>query len=493
MDNPNDVPYQQSEPFYQLLFDAAPDVMVMIDRQGDVRVANSRCQELMGRSPAEMRGTRFQDLLAEWNRPDFEVMLRGIAEGTEMPEVEVGIPAGPNKVVPVMLDVRQVEWEESKHFLVRLRDLREIKSLEQEYRNLFDSIADAVFIGDPESGRIYQANREACELTGYTLGELMGKDYDLVHSEPWDEILKETEQAGGRELAGREMALRTKDGGEVPAEIHLRVIPREDDSVYIETVIDTTVRKALEARMAGLRSEWESFIRHELRTPLTPILAFAQLLLEDYEEVQNHPKLKQYVGAIYSSGKRLETLLDLTREVQEYERGEISLHRLKGDLYRTVRDAIEGVVLDVAGADAEPANRVRLVPHEGDGDPPTLELPHDFQKLQRALANLMKNALEHDEGEVTVRVFDRPEEVSVSVHNWGRPIPEDRLRTIFEKFNTTKRDKKGTGLGTTIAKLFIEAHGGRIEVASSEDEGTTFTATVPKSAPAAGAASDQGE
>jgi signal transduction histidine kinase len=68
----------------------------------------------------------------------------------------------------------------------------------------------------------------------------------------------------------------------------------------------------------------------------------------------------------------------------------------------------------------------------------------------------------------------------VAVTNGGTPIPPDRLETIFEKFNTTKRDRKGTGLGTTIARLFVEAHGGKILVRSSEAEGTTFTVVLPK-------------
>ena len=71
--------------------------------------------------------------------------------------------------------------------------------------------------------------------------------------------------------------------------------------------------------MQELRTEWDSFMWHELRSPLTPILAFSQLLLEDYEEVKGNPKIVRYLDSIYQGGKRLERLLDLTREVQKYE------------------------------------------------------------------------------------------------------------------------------------------------------------------------------
>ena len=232
--------------------------------------------------------------------------------------------------------------------------------------------------------------------------------------------------------------------------------------------------------MKGLRAEWDSFIRHELRNPLTPIMAFSQILIEDYPEVQRNSKVRQYLEAIWQGGKRLERLLDLTWEVQAYEQGQIPLQRVEANLYQVLQDAMHDATLGVDASNAEAASRVRLVPHAGAKDCPELFFLHDPQKLQRALTNLIKNALEHDPGEVTVRVVDGPEEASVGVQNWGPPIPEDRLKTIFEKFNTTKRDQKGTGLGTTIAKLFVEAHGGGMAVTSSQEEGTAFTVTIPK-------------
>ena len=136
--------------------------------------------------------------------------------------------------------------------------------------------------------------------------------------------------------------------------------------------------------------------------------------------------------------------------------------------------------MGVETGEEDQEKRVHLHPHEGAAERPELTMVHDSAKIQRAVANLVKNALEHDTGDVTVRVVDAPGLAAVSVHNWGAPIPEDRLSTIFEKFNTTKREKKGTGLGTTIAKLFVEAHDGRIRADSSEEEGTTFTITLPK-------------
>ena len=474
------IPLEQTNSFYRHLFDAAPDLLLMIGEDGEVQIANSRCEDVLGHSAEAMKGKRVQDLLVGRNASVFEVVLRGVLDGTTMPEDEVLVQTAGGDAVAMMLDIRPMEGAESNFILVRLRDLSEIKVLEQEYRNLFDSIGDAVFIGDPDSGRIYQANRQAYELTGYASGELFEEEYDEVHSESWDAIREELDEAGGEELSGREMNLVRKDGEKVPVGLHLRIAARGQERIYIETAFDISERKALEARMRELRAEWDAFVRHELRNPLTPIIAFSQILIEDYDDLKGSEKVPQYLEAIYQGGKRLEHLLDMTREVQAYEQGRILLEPFPVNIYASIDAAIQDAEMGVETGEPDQKKRVLLEAHEGAGERPDLPIVHDSAKIQRAVANLVKNALEHDPGDITVRVLDAPESVSVSVHNWGNPIPEDRLSMIFEKFNTTKRDQKGTGLGTTIAKLFVEAHDGRIRADSSEEEGTTFTITLPR-------------
>jgi len=468
--------YHQSEEVYQHLFDSAPDVMLMIDRSGEIQVANLRCQDLLGYAYGDMQGRSISALISNDGFSDFEVMLTGVHDVTPMPEIEVEVRTRKGGSVPMMLDVREIDSEGPVHFLVRMRDLTEIKVLEQQYRDLFESIGDAVFIVEPDSGQIFRANHQACQLTGYSQGELMGMAYDRVHSDHWDVVREEILKSGQEELSGRDTVLRTREGGEVPVEIHLRQVSQGEDAIYVETVIDITDRKALENRMKDLRAEWDSFIRHELRNPLTPIMAFSQILMEDYPEVRRSPKVLQYLDAIWQGGKRLERLLDLTWEVQSYEQGQVVLHQEMCNFYISVRGAIKDAALGTGEDEGE--DRVVLnLPDASEGA--VLEVFHDPQKMQRSLTNLVKNALEHDPGKVTVSVEAGDSGVEVSVQNFGEPIPVDRLDTIFEKFNTTKRDKKGTGLGTTIAKLFVEAHGGSLKVRSSEEEGTVFTISIP--------------
>ncbi|MDA0712016.1 MAG: PAS domain S-box protein [bacterium] len=396
---------------YRSLFDAVPDIILQIDKEGRIRLANSRFKDILGLEPSS--DNRFKDLLSGLHAESFDIMLAGAAQGTTLPEIEVEVVGASGRIFPMMLDLRKT-GEDGPTFLLRLRDLREIKGLEQEYRNLFESIADAVFIGDPDSGDIFQVNRRACDLTGYGHGDLVSGDYDLVHEVSWETVRQEIEEAGGEGISGREMALLRKDGSKLFVETHIRIFSRGDDSIFIESAIDISARKALETRMQGLRNEWDGFIRHELRSPLTPILAFSQILMDDYTEVKSNVKVMKYLDAIYQGGKRLERLLDLTREVSQYENGDIVLHRLNLDVIQTIRGAIQDAALGVGEEDVQARTRFLGAETFADGE---LVISHDPQKIQRALSNLVKNALEHDSGEVTIRLEDLGESIEISVHN----------------------------------------------------------------------------
>ena len=141
---------RSTEGLYQHLFDSAPDVLLMIDWDGRIEVANLRCADVLSIPPDDLHNQPVSGLLAPTSQSDFAVLLTGMSQGTNMPEVEVAVLGGDGREHPMMLDIRQIE-DSDDALLVRLRDLREIKALEQEYRGLFESIADAVFIGDSET------------------------------------------------------------------------------------------------------------------------------------------------------------------------------------------------------------------------------------------------------------------------------------------------------------------------------------------------------
>ena len=112
--------------------------------------------------------------------------------------------------------------------------------------------------------------------------------------------------------------------------------------------------------------------------------------------------------------------------------------------------------------------------------PPDLNIRMDAGKVQQALMNLVKNAIEASESEQTVTlrgVFTDKGTVWLEVHNVGPPIPKEALRQIFEPFFTTKR--QGTGLGLAIARNIARAHGGDLFLRVNEPGRVCFTLELP--------------
>jgi two-component system sensor histidine kinase ResE len=99
------------------------------------------------------------------------------------------------------------------------------------------------------------------------------------------------------------------------------------------------------------------------------------------------------------------------------------------------------------------------------------------------IRNLLDNAIKYTDsrGIVTVKVAERGNEILIAVEDTGTGIPEDQLPYIFDAFYRARRNTKGSGLGLTIAKTIMEAHGGRIWAESTPAKGSVFSFTLPKS------------
>lgn len=164
----------------------------------------------------------------------------------------------------------------------------------------------------------------------------------------------------------------------------------------------------------------------------------------------------------------IEDLTDATR----HKTGRLSLLRQMLDLEQLVTDVIHGV------AGALEVDRVRIEASEG--------LPlvmADKERLERILINLLTNALKYSapNTEVTLRLEPQGNEVVISIMDWGVGISPEDLPNLFDEFYRSKRVQEtgGLGLGLYIAKMLVEAHGGRIWVRSRLGIGSTFSFTLP--------------
>jgi signal transduction histidine kinase len=226
------------------------------------------------------------------------------------------------------------------------------------------------------------------------------------------------------------------------------------------------------------KSEFLSSMSHELRTPLNAIIGFSEVLLQRIFGDLN-AKQTDYLQDILSSGRHQLTLVNDILDLSKVEAGRMELE-LSSFSLRTVIDS--GVTML-----GERATR-RGIALEVEGDPSVDTIEADERKVKQVLFNLLSNAVKFtpEGGTVTVRTRAAPAAVEVSVCDTGVGIaPEDQAR-IFEAFGqaksaeSAKTTEASTGLGLTLAKRFVELHGGALSVRSAIGAGSTFTFSLPR-------------
>ena len=235
-------------------------------------------------------------------------------------------------------------------------------------------------------------------------------------------------------------------------------------------------RKSQELEVASRhKSEFLANMSHELRTPLNAIIGFSEVL-EQRMFGELNERQAEYTRDIATSGRHLLTLVNEILDLAKIEAGRMELEVSAFAPAETIRGALGFVRERAAG------HRITL----------DVDLPEDLgtvvadeRKIRQVLLNLLSNAVKFtpDGGRVTLRARHRNGELEVAVQDTGIGIFPDDLSRVFEEFQqvglASERSREGTGLGLTLAKRFVELHGGRIWVESAVGAGTTFTFTIP--------------
>jgi len=222
-----------------------------------------------------------------------------------------------------------------------------------------------------------------------------------------------------------------------------------------------------------LRDEMVQNVSHELRTPLTFVKGYVELLLAGDAGPLTDSQ-KEYLNVVI---EKTDTVTRLVSDIMFLQQADQMPNKAVISLGKLARRALQG-----CAATAEQAGLI-LVENISDDLPP---VEGDAGRLQQVFDNLLGNAIKFspDGGRITVTVEDVGEMVRVSVSDEGVGIPQDQQARIFERFyqvdGSARRRFAGIGLGLTIAKRIVEAHGGEIWVESEPGAGSTFCFTIPR-------------
>jgi len=361
----------------------------------------------------------------------------------------------------------------------------ELAITDQRYRALFDHANDGIVVLD-RNGTITDANLRFCELHGFSSGALLGTNYRLLEIGSYN---KEVAERLIRILAGESLVYEAehfrRDGSRIALEVSARAIDIGGVPHVQAFLRDISEKRRLQEQV--LQSQkMESMgvlaggIAHDFNNTLTAILGHAEVLRRQIkaDETTNR-RIRTIEDAARRAGKMITKLLSFARKE--------SLNLAPTDLNAVVRITME--LLGRSMVDHKIKVRLSL-------DENIPSVMGDAIHLEQVIANIVLNSVDAMPGGgnltiITSRVMigpdaasDHPflnagEHVSLSIHDSGKGISPEIRGRIFDPFFTTKPAGKGTGLGLAMVYGIVKNHCGDIRVMSEENDGTTFTISLP--------------
>src|SRR5919109_2241629 len=241
-----------------------------------------------------------------------------------------------------------------------------------------------------------------------------------------------------------------------------------NDSLIIARDMAEAMAKRAQAA-AQAREEVLGIVAHDLRNPLNVVSMTTQLLIDI--EPTREQQLK-VLGAMQRSVKQMNRLITDLLEVVRLESGRLELHiqeTLASDILMQTKE-----MCGYSAAEGGVALEMGAVDH-------SLRVRADTERVLQVLGNLVGNALKFAGrgGRVTLGVVESGEQAVFSVADTGPGIPPEEIPRLFDRFWQARTDRRGVGLGLTIARGIVESHGGRIWVDSVPGHGATFSFSLP--------------
>jgi PAS domain S-box-containing protein len=321
----------------------------------------------------------------------------------------------------------------------------------------------------------------ATEACGASLHELLSTRFAETRSSIDNRLMSEGQWHG-------EVTMRHKNGADLQVSTHW-ILYRDEENEPIgvaEVWSDVTELRCAEASIRDAsrrKDEFLAMLAHELRNPLAPIrtgLEVLRLCRDDLHE------FNEIHGMMDRQMRQLVALIDDLLDASRITHGKFELRKMRVVLPDIIKSAVETVAPAMEDAHHQLTVNLPTLPVHLDADP---------NRLAQVISNLLDNACKYTPpgGEIRLTVTAHGHEVSISVVDNGRGIPEGSLNSVFEMFNRNNLDGiatcSGLGIGLALVKTIVEMHGGTVSARSNgAGQGSEFLVRLPAISDAATAA-----
>jgi two-component system, LuxR family, sensor kinase FixL len=360
---------------------------------------------------------------------------------------------------------------------------------EAHLRSILATVPDAMIIID-EVGTILSFSTAAEKMFGYAEEEVVGENVSMLMPSPdrerHDGYLKNYRDTGVRKIigTGRVTTARHRDGNSFPIELSVGEAKFEGTRVFTGFIHDITQRQKAELRFHELQSELAhvgrltelgtlaSSLAHELNQPLTAIANYCEGASALLEEEPDRERLDMAREALRDTAEQALRAGEIVRRMRDFLSHGESEHRIES----------LSKIMTEANALALVGSREHDIEVQISLDPEAESVFVDRIQIQQVLVNLIRNAIEamldSPVRSLTISTSAEEDMITVAIEDSGSGISDELAPQLFQPFVTSK--EAGMGIGLSICRTIIEAHGGRIWFEPAAEGGTIFQFTLPK-------------
>ena len=487
---------RQNERLLALITDNVPALITYIDKNERYLYVNKAYYDWFGLKKEDIIGKKINDILPPESYKIVKENINSVLKG-ERVAFENIIPNKSN-ITRIVQATYVPYFDDNGHvqsFVGMIQDITDQKRAEEalresteRFRALFEGAPDAIFLANPETGTIIDANDSACRLAARSREELIGLDQFELH--PPDRkslsisLFSQHVQQSSKEGFTHPISsiILTADGKHIPVEIIAQMIQVKGQNILMGIFRDITERKKAETALLAAKemaeaanktkSEFLATISHEIRTPLNAILGFAELL----DDMMTDPRKHGYIKAIQVSGDTLLKLINDILDISKIEAGKMKIQPTPVKIRQLLEDVQQLFILPASQKNLDILLEI---------DP---QLPEaimlDEVRLRQVLFNLVGNGLKFTEMgfvKITATQLEKKDhlvDLKFMIEDTGIGIPQSEQQVIFDAFQQRPEQKLkqfgGTGLGLAISKRLVEMMGGTIQLRSVEGKGSTF-------------------
>jgi two-component system sensor kinase FixL len=478
------------------ILSSSEDAIIAKTTDGIVTDWNRGAEAIFGYPAREMVGQPISILLPPGLEDEERQILERIRAGEKIDHFETRRRRKDGAIIDVSVAISPIYDDEgvlvgaskiARDVTAAKTDRRALMEREAHLQSVLDTVPDAMIVIDTR-GIIHSFSATAERLFGYTADEAIGRNVSFLMPEPYrgqhDGYLARYMATGERRIIGigRLVVGRRKDGSTFPVELAVGEMRSGDRRFFTGFLRDLTERQETQQRLQDLQAElifmsrftalgeMASTLAHELNQPLTAAASFmngARRLLGN----GNPDDIPTACGAIDSAAEQMLRAGQIIKRLREFvARGESD--RRPEDLRKLIEEASALALVGIK----QTGVHVTFEFH------PTIGMVLvDKIQVQQVILNLMRNAIEAMEGmprrDLVVSTQPADDQMTeISVTDTGSGIAPEIAEKLFQPFVTTKR--QGMGVGLSISRTIIEAHGGKLWAEPNPGGGTAFRLTL---------------